>query len=181
KERNALKQLMRSEDITIKAADKGGGLVILNTSDYGEENRRLLGDTNTYLQLKGDPTIQYQDELKEILNYGKDRGILNEREYKYLYVQYPRIPVFYHLPKIHKRLVKPPGRPIVSGIGSLTSNLSEYVDQYLQPLQSLHTIRTIRSNTCHDYPSVVTFTIIGNEIEGPCQGIMRIHSNTCLL
>ena len=49
-----------------------------------------------------------------------------------------RIRIFYVLPKIHKELdSKLPlgylGRPIVSGCGSLTENISAYVDSILKP------------------------------------------------
>uniref|UniRef100_A0A8L0DS66 Uncharacterized protein n=1 Tax=Oncorhynchus mykiss TaxID=8022 RepID=A0A8L0DS66_ONCMY len=36
--------------------------------------------------------------------------------------------VIHALPKIHKRLDKPPGRPIVPSFGSLTENISAFVD-----------------------------------------------------
>ena len=42
--------------------------------------------------------------------------------------------VFYTQPKIHKSLTKPPGRPIVSGIESLTVNISTFVDFFLRPI-----------------------------------------------
>lgn len=42
-------------------------------------------------------------------------------------------PVIYYLPKVHKNLSKPPGRPIISNINSLFCRLGEYLDQYLQP------------------------------------------------
>lgn len=44
------------------------------------------------------------------------------------------MPYFYHLPKIHKNPVNPPGHPIVAAINSITSGFSLYVDQFLQPL-----------------------------------------------
>ncbi|CAB4036908.1 Hypothetical predicted protein, partial [Paramuricea clavata] len=41
---------------------------------------------------------------------------------------------FYLLPKIHKRLVDVPGRPVISNCGTPTEGLSELVDHYLQPI-----------------------------------------------
>lgn len=42
------------------------------------------------------------------------------------------MPLFYYLPKAHKNPTKPPDRPIIAGTRSLTSNFSQYIDQYLQ-------------------------------------------------
>lgn len=44
------------------------------------------------------------------------------------------MPIFHHLPKIHKGLHPLTGRPIVAGIGSLNERLGEWVDRQLQPL-----------------------------------------------
>ena len=44
----------------------------------------------------------------------------------------PRTPNFYMLPKTHK--AGNPGRPIVNGIGSITENISAYVDQEIRHL-----------------------------------------------
>ena len=38
------------------------------------------------------------------------------------------------LPKIHKTLTNPPGRPIVSGCGGPTENLSKLIDDWLLPI-----------------------------------------------
>ena len=43
-----------------------------------------------------------------------------------------RMPIFYILPKIHKEGV--PGRPIVSAVGSITENISEFLTLCIQPL-----------------------------------------------
>lgn len=48
-------------------------------------------------------------------------------------VKSPIIPTFYTIPKIHKNAQSPPGRPIVSGIGSLTEPSSIYIDEILKP------------------------------------------------
>lgn len=43
----------------------------------------------------------------------------------------PQIPTFYALPKIHKGTKPLKGRPIVSGINSVTQNVGIYLDQVL--------------------------------------------------
>ena len=44
----------------------------------------------------------------------------------------PRTPLFYGLPKVHKKDV--PLHPIVSGCDSPTDNLSKYITHFIQPL-----------------------------------------------
>lgn len=58
--------------------------------------------------------------------------VISKNEYHFLNISQPNKPLFYHLPKIHKDLQNPPGHPIISGIRSTTSNLSQYLDTILQ-------------------------------------------------
>uniref|UniRef100_A0A8C5MP74 Reverse transcriptase domain-containing protein n=1 Tax=Leptobrachium leishanense TaxID=445787 RepID=A0A8C5MP74_9ANUR len=132
-ENKALRQLAEDKDIIVKPADKGGGTVILSTKYYEEEAYRILNDHTTYKKLKGDPTAETKEKFDEFLDRGYALGIINNNEYKYMKINHPRRPVFYHLPKIHKNPTRPPGRPIVSGIDSISSRLSEYIDKILQP------------------------------------------------
>lgn len=48
--------------------------------------------------------------------------------------QFPVVPIFHGLPKMHKSVFPPPLRPIISGTGSLCEGLSERGDAHLQPL-----------------------------------------------
>uniref|UniRef100_A0A8C5QXH9 Uncharacterized protein n=1 Tax=Leptobrachium leishanense TaxID=445787 RepID=A0A8C5QXH9_9ANUR len=129
----ALKKLCDTKELIVKPADKGGKIVILNKEGYEREALRLLGDQNVYKILNSDPTAQIMNTFFSYLDKGRELNILKE-EYVYLKVKHPRIPVFYYLPKVHKSRENPPGRPIVSGIGSISSRVSEYVDHLLQPI-----------------------------------------------
>uniref|UniRef100_A0A8C5PTL5 Reverse transcriptase domain-containing protein n=1 Tax=Leptobrachium leishanense TaxID=445787 RepID=A0A8C5PTL5_9ANUR len=133
KEKEALKELTSNEDFEIKPADKGGGTVIMTADYYKEEANRILGDTTTYKRLNKNPTEDIKQRFTDYIDQGYALGILNNKEFKYIKVDHPRVPVFYFLPKIHKNIEKPPGRPIVSGVGSVSNRLSEYLDQQLQP------------------------------------------------
>lgn len=41
--------------------------------------------------------------------------------------------MFYTLPKIHKSLAQPPGRPIISGFNSVLEPFAKYVGHFLSP------------------------------------------------
>ena len=51
-ERDALKNLVSNQNIVIKPADKGSGVVISNTNDYIHEAFRQLSDTSFYKPLE---------------------------------------------------------------------------------------------------------------------------------
>uniref|UniRef100_A0A8C5WHQ7 Reverse transcriptase domain-containing protein n=1 Tax=Leptobrachium leishanense TaxID=445787 RepID=A0A8C5WHQ7_9ANUR len=133
-EKKAIKNLDSDETIIIKPADKGGGIVIWSKEAYNKEALRILEDQKTYIKLKNNPIVTIRENLQSLLQGGKEKGILNEREFQYLMIEDIKTPHFYILPKIHKNTIEPPGRPIVAGVHSITSCLSEYVDILLQPI-----------------------------------------------
>uniref|UniRef100_A0A803K2I9 Reverse transcriptase domain-containing protein n=1 Tax=Xenopus tropicalis TaxID=8364 RepID=A0A803K2I9_XENTR len=133
-EKAALKQLQDDKSIVIKNADKGGMVVVLDSETYKNEAMRQLNDNSTYQPLSTDPTIEFTKNLVELVNDAYKSGLFNERIRDYLIPTSPRVPLFHHLPKVHKSERPPLGRPIVSGIASLNEKLSEYIDLYLQPL-----------------------------------------------
>ncbi len=59
---------------------------------------------------------------------------ITKKTHKYLIEECQRTPLFYMLPKIHKRLLQPPGRPIVSSVNSPTEKISHLVDTIIGPL-----------------------------------------------
>uniref|UniRef100_A0A8C5PH59 Helix-turn-helix domain-containing protein n=1 Tax=Leptobrachium leishanense TaxID=445787 RepID=A0A8C5PH59_9ANUR len=130
----ALNHLIKDNEVVIKPADKGGGVVILDRQQYLSEIQRQLQDVDTYEKLPSDPSLIIANKYRSHLTKGVDLGILNNHEHDFLLPKCPIIPVIYVLPKLHKDPICPPGRPIVSGIGSILSPLSEHIDHILQPI-----------------------------------------------
>ncbi|XP_063800256.1 mucin-5AC-like [Pseudophryne corroboree] len=134
KEWSALKSLKSDDSIIIKPADKGGGLVLMDKVDCIAELDRQLSDGITYSKIKADPTLKISESLRKWTTEGLLKGVITKDEFDFINIEHPTIPTIYCLPKIHKNPVCPPGRPIVSGVNSVTSNLSMLLDHYLQPL-----------------------------------------------
>ncbi|XP_077341766.1 suppressor of cytokine signaling 5 isoform X1 [Lithobates pipiens] len=129
-----LDSLCNNKSLVIRPADKGGGIAILDRCDYLKELHRITDDRETYSLLSRDPVTKYKKELTGIVDEGFHRGILTDKEKSFLVPMAPRTPVIYYLPKLHKSTTCPPGRPIVSGIDSVTSRVGRYIDFFLQPL-----------------------------------------------
>ncbi|KAJ1132071.1 hypothetical protein NDU88_010401 [Pleurodeles waltl] len=71
--------------------------------------------------------------IRGMIMEAESAGWITRQEAEFLDTKNPRTPYFYCLPKIHKS-TPPPGRPIVSGIGSLLEPLSKFCDFFLQPM-----------------------------------------------
>ena len=67
-ERIALRGLAKNNEITIKPADKGGAIFIMNTKDYIKEAERQLSDEATYKRIKTDQTNKHQKEVYDYLD-----------------------------------------------------------------------------------------------------------------
>lgn len=61
------------------------------------------------------------------------QGVITKDLYEALLVKHPVLPTFYSLPKTHKDLAYPPGRPIISGNGAYREQASQLIDKYLRP------------------------------------------------
>uniref|UniRef100_A0A803K106 Reverse transcriptase domain-containing protein n=1 Tax=Xenopus tropicalis TaxID=8364 RepID=A0A803K106_XENTR len=130
----ALVELQSMSNITIKPSDKGGAIVILDTDKYITEIERQLSDPSVYIRLRGDPTESFKRELNLMLQDAVQSNIITFSTFQYIWVEFPLVPLIYILPKIHKDPINPPGRPIVAGVGSLTSRAAEVLDKVISPL-----------------------------------------------
>ncbi|KAJ1207191.1 hypothetical protein NDU88_002583 [Pleurodeles waltl] len=124
---NPLCALQGDVSITIKPADKGGGVVVLDTWDYERRAVDLLSVQDHYQKVSMNRLEILKKEVRKVVEKGFMEGCICEEEGRFLLNECPIIPAFYGLPKIHKNTLDPPLRPIISCIGSL-----------LEPLISLH-------------------------------------------
>lgn len=129
-----LKKHEERKDVVVRQADKGGAIVIQSKKDYQKELDQQLRDKDTYQKLSSNPIVEYKDDLAKLIEKGIAKGLLNEKEGKYLQPLGCRIPVIYTLPKIHKNKEKTQRRPIVNGINSVGARIGEYIDWFLQPI-----------------------------------------------
>ena len=66
--------------------------------------------------------------------------------YRYLQDRECKTPNIYFLPKIHKAITRPMGRPIVSANGCPTEKISNFVDHFLNP-PSTHNKSYVKDTT----------------------------------
>ncbi|XP_075707672.1 uncharacterized protein LOC142742112 isoform X2 [Rhinoderma darwinii] len=133
-ERNSLKQLQKINDVIFKAADKGGNVVVWPCTMYEAEANRQLRDKQCYKKLTFNPLSSFRSELQVKLLQAVEDNIISKELNMALSTDEPTIPTLYLLPKIHKNEKIPPGRPIISGRGSLTEGICKFIDFHLKNL-----------------------------------------------
>ncbi|CAJ0945806.1 unnamed protein product [Ranitomeya imitator] len=129
----SLNNLEKDQSITIKPSDKGGNIVVMDTSEYRSLCMSLLGDASGYEVLPQNPSNTIMNELRSMVNEGFKMGVIDKNEKEFLTPLHPVMATFYCLPKVHKGINPLKGRPIVAGINSMTQNLGLYIDQVLRP------------------------------------------------
>uniref|UniRef100_A0A4W5MV42 Uncharacterized protein n=1 Tax=Hucho hucho TaxID=62062 RepID=A0A4W5MV42_9TELE len=133
-EKQALLDLQSDTSVLTRPADKGGSVVLMDRTVYLNECHRQLLDNTFYNKLRSDPTSQFQNTILTVLDGYLSSGQITKKEHDFLAIQHPKIATFYTLPKLHKNVTKPPGRPIVVGIDAVTAPLSTFVDYFIRPL-----------------------------------------------
>ncbi|XP_072006797.1 uncharacterized protein [Engystomops pustulosus] len=167
-EQEALKALSLNKSFIIREADKGGNVVLWAVEDYVMEAKNQLNNKNVYFRLPSNPTDIFKKKFDRLITEALHQNIIDKKEAKYLKVEVPVTPTFYLVPKIHKSLTKPPGRPIVAGIGGLCERACTYLDFFLQPLvlqldsyirDSMHLIEQLQQVEVHSEILLVTMDV----------------------
>ena len=126
----ALEELRRNKNIIITSSDKGGGVVVMDKTEYEQKMNDLLNDSNTYVKQQTGQGLREAEAFNK-----KARKILSAttrgKKLLHLLEEAPRIPAMRGLPKTHKPGI--PLRPITSGIGSAPHRLAKVL---AKPLSS---------------------------------------------
>ncbi|CAN7947414.1 unnamed protein product, partial [Ixodes hexagonus] len=131
-EKKSLEDLQQRDDIVIKPADKGGAIVIMDTTMYKTEALRQLNDTNFYTALPSNPTASYATTITRVLKRLRKDEKIDEHLLNFITPTDCKPGRFYLLPKIHKS--GNPGRPIVSSNSTVTESISSFVDYLIKVL-----------------------------------------------
>ena len=134
KQYHLLEELRKNNSIVIKKADKGSNIVIMDREFYVKETMRQLTDKKFYKKCEKDLTIEHYSLVQELILEMFNKKIISQQTYKFLSTGGKRTSIFYLLLKIHKNLLNPPDRPIVSSVDCPTERISMMLDIILQPL-----------------------------------------------
>lgn len=93
---------------------------------------KILENFEWYESIKTDILEKAHSTLSDLTSKANQLGVIDNNMKEFLSIKFPAVLVFYTLPKIHKGVIPPPGRPIVSSIGSSTEAASQLFDDYLR-------------------------------------------------
>ena len=134
-----LKRLRDDPSLTILPADKGGKWVVMPTVKYVAEAERQLRDQHQYKEVFEDIDKTTKQRLVMLLRHLRANNFVSIKEARALLPPSRYQPRrFYLLPKVHKDdwpdEEMPPGRPIVSDVGSVSRPCDALVELFLSPI-----------------------------------------------
>ena len=143
-------KLQKERVITIKPCDKGAGIIILDFEKYLESCDKHLnskqkqedGSYKPYYCKVDEDTIEVANtKIRNLIEEGFDNEYLNKEEFTAMDPEEKGPGKFYQLFKVHKHHTPgetPPERPIISGSGSITENISLFVEHHIKNLSNKH-------------------------------------------
>lgn len=178
KEREALNNLKKEENLKILPADKGNAAVIISKDDYSLKIHDLL-KAGKYTLLKKNPTKSYETKIEKTLRKHKEHFLDKQR--KRLTPHHSKTPHMYGLPKIHKQGV--PLRPIVSSRDSPSRELCRFLLPILKPLSGYsdshvtntkHFVEITKDMKISDTDTLVSFDVESLFTNIPVNETLRI-------
>jgi hypothetical protein len=108
----------------------------MTKEQYKKEVLRQLNNEQHYTKLDADTSDLIRKNIKTATEIYTQHNLLSKKAADIINKPNTRPAKFYTLPKIHKSLSHPPGRPIMSGNNHHTELLSQYVDLHINPYLS---------------------------------------------
>ena len=189
-ERAELHRLTSDSSLTVRSADKGGGWVLLETSDYLAEGRRQLGDPKYYAPVTRSSILPVKQRICRLLDSLLSSRFISRREHRALLPPGdPRPGSLSLLPKLHKPTwptpAMPPGRPIVSSRQGVSRDCSNLLEFFSAPLarslrshvrDSLHLIALIKDRCLTKNSVLFTFDVASLYTNVPTEDGLRAVS-----
>lgn len=137
--------LQKKRKIIIKPCDKGAGIIICDFDKYLDSCYQHLSSQITienkvqpyYQKITLEDLNDAKIKIQDILKTGFQNNFISKSELDAMLPTEKGPGKFYQLFKVHKEHTKPnlpPGRPIISGCGSITENISLFVDHHSKHL-----------------------------------------------
>ena len=129
-EQTALRGLMNNNCIVIRPADKGSGIVVMDTEDYIKKVEEDLQSNNTYKRQTANKLTTVNNKVKKMVKEMHSQGLIDDKLRQYMMpgsVQEGKVKAN---PKMHK-----PGAPIrtiISGIDHPTEKMAEVAESQLE-------------------------------------------------
>ena len=125
----ALRSLADDASIVIKKADKGSCVVVWDRNDYVLEAEKQLNDPSVYRDVSNGENIlpKLSEASNKMFSSLRRKGFITEKQLKYFTYEYKKATNFgklYLLPKIHKRLLDVPRRPVIPNCSTPTEKCS---------------------------------------------------------
>lgn len=175
-EQRALRALKCNENIIIKKADKGACVVVQDRENYIKEVERQLTEAEVYTPIDRPLNVHTRKIVNNMVDFLKKKKTVSPYLANLLVVDTDfNEKYFYTLPKIHKESdewsiphVLPPGRPIVSGVGSELDKIGKYLDFVFQPhvkrlnsfiQNSEHFLSCLENTMCTENTLLVTLDV----------------------
>ena len=103
------------------------------------------------------------------------RGEIDHTVYNYQYNKDCKTPAFYLLPKVHKGIDPPPGRPILSANGCPTEKISQFVDHFLSQTAPLH--QSYTKDTTHFLKKIKDIGPLPKGTLLACMDVTSLYTN----
>ncbi|XP_052212044.1 uncharacterized protein LOC127831095 [Dreissena polymorpha] len=129
-EEYALKELLNDDEIVIRPADKGSGIVVMDSTDYIQKLKGEISDSDTYAEVTDDKTKSVQNKVKKVVDNLYKKGSIDSDLRQYMTGNDGTSGKLQGNPKLHK-----PGMPlrtIVNGRSHPTEKMAEIVEDQLR-------------------------------------------------